>query len=538
MSHDPRALPPVRAALDALAERDAVRRLHERDTSVFSADPTVQDAVGDRLGWLDCVPPPPEWLPRLRALADDVADAPLDEVILLGMGGSSLAPEVLARVLGPGPRGLPLTVCDSTHPEAAAALDRDLSRALVIVASKSGTTAETAALGALAAERVPDPSHLVAITDPGTVLAAQARDEGWREVFLNPADIGGRFAALSLVGMVPAALLDAGPETLWASAGRLAQASAPGRELPEDPSAVLGAFMAGLAREGRDKLTLLTHPRLASLGDWVEQLVAESTGKHGQGVVPVVGEPVGPPEAYGADRAVVEVRLGGEPVEGVAALAEAGIPVLTVDVAGTDELGAAFLQWELATAYAGMLLEVNPFDEPDVNASKANTKALLAELSTPEAIGEPEDVDPTEALASLRPGDYLALQAYLPQDEATVAALTDLRAALRDQLGVATTLGFGPRFLHSTGQLHKGGPSTVVVLRLADAPTGGPPIPGQAYDFATLVRAQAAGDLQALRDRGRRVAPVRADDLEAACQRIRAALAAVDPPPHDAADTP
>lgn len=524
MSDDPRELPAVRAALDALAERDAVRRLHERDTSVFSDDPTVQDAAGDRLGWLDCVPPPPEWVPRLRAHAAEVVDAGFDEVILLGMGGSSLAPEVLARVLGPGARGLPLTVCDSTHPEVAATLDRDLSGALVIVASKSGGTAETAALGALAAERVPDPSHLVAITDAGTTLAARARDEGWREVFLNPADIGGRFAALSLVGMVPAALLGASLEELWGSAGRLAEACAPGQPIDEDPSAVLGAFMAGLAQQGRDKLTLLTDPRLDALGDWVEQLVAESTGKQGLGVVPVVGEPVGPPQVYGADRAVVEVRLGGEPVAGVAALIEAGVPVLTLDIADVGELGAAFLQWELATAYAGMLLGVNPFDEPDVNASKANTKALLAELSTPEALGEPEDDDPAPLLAGARPGDYVALQAYLPMTADHVAALTELRRELRDGLGLATTVGFGPRFLHSTGQLHKGGPGSVVVLRLADAPTGGPPIPGQRYDFATLVRAQAAGDLQALRDRGRRVASVRADDLHAACERIRAAL--------------
>lgn len=526
MPHDAVSAAPVRAGLDELARRDAPRRLHERDATLFGGDAERQASVEQRLGWLDCVDPPADWGPRLRAAADSARADGLTEIVLLGMGGSSLAPEVLARVGGTGPGGLSLTVCDSTHPDAVAAdLDRDLSRALVIVASKSGTTPETASMAALAAERVPGPRHLVALTDAGTPLAAQARDEGWRELMLNPADIGGRFSALSLVGMLPAALLGQPIDRLWASAQRMSVASSPGRAIHEDPAAQLGAFIGGHARTGRDKLTLLAHAELEPLGDWVEQLVAESTGKDGRGVVPVVGEPAGEPGVYGDDRAFVELRSAGTRAPGAEALAAAGHPVLTLDVDEPLELGGAFLQWELATAYAGLLLDINPFDEPDVNATKAHTSALLDDLAPGDRPPDPSDEDPGSLLSGLTAGDYLAVHAYVPRTAAHAAALAELRAAVRDARGVATTAGFGPRFLHSTGQLHKGGPDSVAVLRLADAPEGGPPIPGKPYDFATLIRAQAAGDLRALQGRGRRVAPMRVDDgLDAAVQRVRAAL--------------
>lgn len=526
MADDALSAAPVRAALDELARRDAPRRLHERDATLFGDDPARKASVEQRLGWLDCVAPPADWAPRLRAAAESARADGLTEVVLLGMGGSSLAPELLARVGGTGPGGLPLTVCDSTHPEAVAGeLDRDLSAALVVVSSKSGTTAETACLAALAAERVPGPHHLLALTDAGAPLAAQARDEGWRDLVLNPADIGGRFSALSLVGMLPAALLGLPIEDLWASAQRMSAASSPDQPIASTPAARLGAFVGGHACAGRDKLTLLAEPGLVPLGDWIEQLIAESTGKDGRGVVPVVGEPLGEPEAYGADRAFVELRAGGAPVAGADALAAAGHPVLAVDVPGPRDLGAAFLQWELATAYAGLLLDVNPFDEPDVDATKAHTNALLDELGPGDRPAEPADDDPTPLLSGLAPGDYLAVHAYVPRTEANAAALGELRAAVRDARGVATTAGFGPRFLHSTGQLHKGGPDSVAVLRLADAPTGGPPIPGKPYDFATLIRAQAAGDQRALQALDRRLASLRVDGgVDTAVDRVRAAL--------------
>ncbi len=527
-STDARELGPVRDALDELAARDARTRLHARDASLFSDDPAVQANVAERLGWLDVMGEPPAATTRLQGFLATVSSSGFHRVVLAGMGGSSLAPEVFATVFDPGSEGLPLEVLDSTHPDAvAAALDRErIGDTLVLVASKSGTTEETRCFGSYAGSIVPDSNHLVAITDPGSALEREAFAGHWRDVFLNPDDIGGRFSALSFFGMLPAALAGVPVRAVWERAAAMASRCAPDSAAADDPAALLGAFMGSMTRAGRDKLTLVVHPRIGALGDWVEQLVAESTGKLGTGVVPIVDEPVGHGDAYGPDRALLEVRFGGEPAPGAQDLAEAGLPRLVLDVADAADLGGAFVQWELATAYAGLLLGVNPFDEPNVTESKRNTQAMLDDVAAGRELPEPGPGDVEGLLARVKPGDYVALQAYVPMTAPARAALREARTLIRDRLQVATTVGFGPRFLHSTGQLHKGGPDTLVALQLVDVPTRRVDIPGRAYDFATLVRAQAVGDLQALEERARRVTQVAvaADDLTPLVARLDAAL--------------
>jgi glucose-6-phosphate isomerase len=497
------AHPAVRDALQELEASDAVRRLYAKDDSLWSDEPEHRQVAATRLGWLDVAGGRPGWSDRLREFAAAAHADGLDRVVLAGMGGSSLAPEVFAKVAGDGAR---LEILDSTHPDAVEAHLRDLERTLVLVSSKSGGTEETQCFGATAAARVPSPSHLVAITDPGSALAEQAREGGWRAVFENPSDIGGRYSALSFFGMVPAALAGIDIDEIWSRGQELLEDCGPDVPVERNAAAQLGAFMGGLARTGRDKLTIVATSELAPLGDWVEQLVAESTGKQGRGVIPVVGEPIGEPSVYGNDRAFVELRLGGRPVDGVRALADAGHPVLSIDVPDAMSLGAEFVRWELATALAGKVLGVDPFDEPNVAESKANTRAVLDTVLAGSELPEPEQGDISGLLASVKQGDYLSIQCYLAPSRDVADALGDLRVALRDETGCATTLGWGPRFLHSTGQLHKGGPASVVALQIVDAPEGGPSIPDREYSFATLVRAQAVGDLQSLRDHGLRVA--------------------------------
>jgi len=496
-------------ALAELADRDAVARLHDRDATLWSDDAQHQRVVADRLGWLDVTSAPDGWPRRLADTAAAARSDRIDRLVLAGMGGSSLAPEVFAKVFPDG-GGLRLALLDSTHPAAvrAALDDADLSTSLVVVSSKSGTTEETRCFAAHAAELVA-PDRMVAVTDAGSQLEAQARDSGWREVFVNPADIGGRYSALSLFGMLPAALLGVDVAEIWLGAANMRQrcTAAP----VDNPGAQLAAFMGGWARAGRDKLTLLAPAGLAPLGDWVEQLVAESTGKQGTGIVPVVGEPLGSAQVYGDDRAFVVLRLGADELLGVDELLAAGHPVHEIEVGDREQLGAEFVRWEVATALAGVLLGVDPFDEPNVAESKANTKAVLDEVAGGEQMAAPEAGDVARLLEQLGEGDYLAVQAYLAPTAEHAEPLARLRAVVRDRRRVATTFGWGPRFLHSTGQLHKGGPDTVVSLQVVDSPTSGPAIPDRPYDFATLVRAQALGDLRSLRDHGRRVVQVGVD---------------------------
>lgn len=494
----------VQRRIARLAGENVAPRIWRRDVSVWSPDPATPE-LADRLGWLEL---PRTMLRHVTVVTEfaETARRRFARVVLCGMGGSSLAPEVLGRTFGRREGYPELHLLDSTHPAAVrgAVPPGTLDTTLFLIASKSGTTLETASFDRyfweLAGGRG---EQFVAITDPETVLAKGAVARGFRHVFLNPPDIGGRFSALSLFGLVPAALIGLDIERVLAGAREAGAAlHAPGAE---NPGIALGVLMAEGALAGRDKCTLLTDRSLAALGLWVEQLVAESTGKAGRGVLPVVGESA--PDLSGAepDRVFVTRTLGGEPDPALAALrgraTAAGAPVDAAVLPSAYGIGGEFLRWEFATAVAGAVLQVNPFDQPNVAESKANTNRVLGAGTPPAA---PDDTAAIGRwLRGVRAGDYVAIMAYLPPSPAADAQLAELRRALERRLHVAVTAGYGPRFLHSTGQYHKGGPPRGHFLQVVDRPEVEIAIPGASYDFGRLIAAQADGDREALRARGR-----------------------------------
>ncbi|MEE4274503.1 MAG: hypothetical protein V2J16_01355 [Thermoleophilia bacterium] len=540
----------VRRRLARFAEERVMARLWDADTSLWKpGDDAHQRVVARSLGWLSVFRDVRPELGELEAFAAEVRGAGFRQAVLLGMGGSSLAPEVLASALAPGGApsagavgpavgggsgdgGLELIVLDTTDPRAIAHAEEtlDLESSLFIVASKSGGTVETASLHAYFYERLGGccdhgpGHHFIAITDPETALQREAIAQGFRAVFVNPDDIGGRFSALSFFGLVPAALIGADLAGLLDRADAMAARCAADVPADENPALVMGAWLAEAVAAGRDKLTLVASPGIAAFGAWAEQLVAESTGKEGTGVFPVDGELLGPAEAYGDDRAVVYLRLAGgvDPAQdaAVAALEDAGVPVLRRELADALDVGGEFLLWELAVAVCGHALGIDPFDQPNVQESKDNTKRVLAgaaahagEPGAPAAgaavafaLGDEGLETALAALtADLAPPAYVALHAWLtPGDEAR-RELEALRALLRDARRVATSAGFGPRFLHSTGQYHKGGPARGVFVQLVSE--GGPelPVPGRDFSFRELKEAQALGDLEALLAHGGRV---------------------------------
>jgi transaldolase/glucose-6-phosphate isomerase len=535
--------------LAALADQRALHRLWDGDPTLFTADPAEGRSIKSRLGWLRAPSFMRGKLAELRQFAAGVRDDGFRQVVLLGMGGSSLGPRVLASSFPVQPDGLPLQVLDDTDPAAVRRVARqlDLPRTLFLVASKSGATIEIQALeryfwGQVLAACQGDAgragAQFVAITDPATRLGQLATEKKYRRIFVNPADIGGRYSVLSYFGLVPAALLALDLTALVDEAMQLAAASSPAVPAAESPGVQLGALLAAAAQQGRDKLTLVISPEIESLGSWIEQLVAESTGKQGRGIVPIDREPIAPPDRYGADRLFVYVRLTDHAHlaldAAVAALEDAGQPVLRIAVDTLPSLGREFFRWEVATALAGSRLGINPFGEPNVTESKVATSVVLAayardgRLPPPEAVCRPDDDQPIQRhLAAAVPGDYLALCAFLPATPARERWLARMRLAFRDRHRLATTLGFGPRYLHATGQLHKGGPSSGLYLQLvtdaaADPEGGGDlAIPGEAYGLATLRDAQALGDLQILRRRGRRV--LRVDlggDVDAGLEKL------------------
>ena len=491
------------AAVAQLARDDVSGRLWSGDHTLWADDPTE---ISDRLGWLTVAEDLEGQVDDLEAFARQAVADGIEHVVLLGMGGSSLAPEVLAKTFGSASGHPDLVALDTTDPAEIRAVEErlELARTLFIVASKTGTTAETLSHLAYFWERIPDGSHFVSITDPGTPLAATAEERGFRRLFLNPPEIGGRYSALSYFGLVPAALLGVELRRLLGEAVAMQRVCGSCVPAADNPGARLGAVIAAAAGEGRDKLTLVLPAPLASLGSWIEQLIAESTGKLGKGILPVEGEPLGPPEVYGDDR--LFVALGDH--EGLAALVKAGHPVLRLPFEGPDQLGGEFYRWEFATAVAGHLLGIHPFDQPNVQQAKDATARIL-EGATP----DPSTPSADEVLASVQPGDYIALQAFLPRSEANIEALQAARVRLRDRHRVATTVGFGPRFLHSTGQLHKGGPDSGVFIQVVGDDPDDLAIPGQAYSFGRLKQAQALGDLESLRAQGRRVARVTPDAI-------------------------
>lgn len=496
--------PQVSEVVDDLRRRDAVRRLWEYDHTLWQDDPTE---VADRLGWLAVPGQMEERLDELEAFASQAVADGLTHVLVLGMGGSSMFPIVVRDALDHHDDGLELEVLDSVDPDALARVTEQmpLDSTLVIASSKSGTTVETRSTLEWFWERIGDPRRFVVITDPGTELAELARERDFRRVFENRPDIGGRYAALSYVGLVPAALAGVDVAELLHRAGRTAAGCAGCVDPVDNPGVQLGAVLAGAARAGRDKLTLVVDDRVAAFGLWIEQLVAESTGKHGNGLVPIVDEPLASPEVYGDDR--LFVGIGIDPDQ-LAELADAGHPVINLPIDDPLDLGGEVLRWEIATALAGAALGINPFDQPDVEAAKNAARKALDEAAPDTA---PEPLDPL--LDQLEPGDYLAILAYVDTEGEVLQGLQRVRVALRDRYRVATSLGAGPRYLHSTGQLHKGGPDTGVFVQVVTDQEFDPPIPGKPFGFGTLERAQAAGDLRALQDRGRRAIRVRLDEL-------------------------
>ena len=505
---------------DTLLSDRIIERIWARDPLAWGATAGTADAasIANRLGWLDVATTMKPHRERLKRLAAEVREERLATVYLVGMGGSSLCAEVLRSVFGTAPGYPDLVVLDTTDErtltEVAAHLDPE--RSSFLVASKSGGTVEVASMERFFWERmvadrgVSAGHHFIAITDPGTALEKLAHDRGYREIFQNPADIGGRFSALSLFGLVPAAMIGAPIDTILSAAGAMADGCR--QHNHANAGLELGAFMGAAALEGRDKVTVALAPLLASLGLWIEQLVAESTGKHGKGLLPVVDEELGPPGEYGNDRAFVSVATESEsPDEDrLKALSAAGFPVLRLSTR-RDGLGAEFFRWEFATAIAGAALGINPFDEPNVSEAKEKTRALLSGYAAKKSFDDqPSDLNAAAAavrgaLDSLRPGDYVAFLSYLPARAELESAIRSVRAKLRSRKQVATTFGVGPRYLHSTGQYHKGGPNRAVAFVITSDDETATEIPGSGYSFAVLKRAQALGDIEALQAHGRRV---------------------------------
>jgi transaldolase/glucose-6-phosphate isomerase len=532
----------------AVKENWADRAVGRRDPSVWSGDDGVQRAISTRLGWLEAPFHFADDTGELAAFAAGLRSLGCTTAVLGGMGGSSLAPALLAHVFGAQKNGTPVRVLDSTDPAAVAATldDLDPLRTLFIVSTKSGTTAESlsfqayqwarthAALEASSADHGEKPGDfMIAVTDPGKSLDSIPHHDELREVFLNPPDVGGRYSALTFVGLVPGALLGLDLDELLLRAREMVIASGE-PDLGRNPGVSLGLAMGALARAGRDKLTFVIDRELAAFGPWVEQLIAESTGKETlasltkrarhpktaverTGIVPVDGEPLAGPAAYGGDRVFVRIALKGsagpEAVIGadvdarLAELAAAGHPVIRVEVGGKIDLGAEFVRWEVATAIAGAVLGIEPFDQPNVEEAKKNTRDVLAafEKGGAPAGDRPLDVAAASlagalktALTRLPASGYASLQAYVAQTPARDEALTRIRSLLRDRTHRATTVGYGPRFLHSTGQLHKGGTPVGWFLQLVAEHADDRAIPGKDYTFGQLIDAQAIGDAQTL----------------------------------------
>lgn len=528
----------IDAALDAAEKNRVAERVWNKDASLWKNDPAHQAIIKNALGWLNVATQMRAQANELAEFGKAVKDAGFKSVVLCGMGGSSLCVEVLNRTLGSA-RGYPkLHVLDTTDPATILNLEKKIDPAatLFVIASKSGGTTETLdhyryfwgrvseKKGAAAGE------NFVAITDAGSGLDKTATEQNFRRIFRNPQDIGGRYSALSYFGMVPAALMGIDVAQLLDSAQEMMEACAASVPARQNPGEWLGVVFGTLGQHGRDKITIVTTPALASFGLWAEQLIAESTGKDGKGLVPVAGEPLGAPRVYGNDRLFVYLRREGDRAlaldRKVAALEKAGQPVVRLKMDGQDDIGAEFFRWEFAVAIAGALLGIDAFDQPNVQESKDNTKRVLqvyeanGAFSTGEPAWQSSKVSIQWAqhpggarnlreniaafLKQSQPGDYVAFMAYVEQTAGSDAAFRLMRAAVRDTLKVATTLGYGPRFLHSTGQLHKGGENNVLAIQITADDAREIPIPGESYGFSVLKHAQAIGDWQALETHGRR----------------------------------
>lgn len=517
----------------------------DRTPAAFTADRSAYDRIRNRMGWLNGPADAEAALPDIVAFADEIRRAGFRRAVVLGMGGSSLCAEVLGKIFGPAPGWLNVYVLDCNDPVAVTTVEGsvDMERTLFVVASKSGGTVDVQAFERYFWAKVLDccggdvaraGQHFVAITDSGSPLAERAQSRKYRRVFNCPADVGGRFSALTVFGLLPAALMGMDVGRLLARARSMASAC---REvtLTKNPGVLLGTLLGALAKHGRDKLTLLLAPDIAPLGPWIEQLVAESTGKSGRGIVPIDGEPAATPDRYQPDRVFVVMRLRGAApigIEQVEAITVAGHPIFEIELADKYDVGAEFFRWEFATAVAGLVLQINPFDEPNVVETKETTRRLLeSEPSVPAEAQAlvPSDPQVAKQLAATMAGEYLAICPFFHINLERERLLHQIRVACRDRLRVATTVGHGPRFLHSTGQLHKGGPFSGVFLQLlVSAPVGADlPIPDEAFTFSRLRDAQALGDWMVLREHGKTV--VRVDlgtEPEAGLRTLLATLTA------------
>ena len=528
--------------------------LWQRRLDVWSPDPATRQAIGERLGWLASLDVVQPMVARLEAFAGTVR-AEFTDVVLLGMGGSSLAPEVMRRIVGVS-AGFPrFRMLDSVDPAAVRDAMSHAATTLFVFASKSGSTIEPNVMAAEARRRVEDAGHpwgsrFIAITDEGTALHQRALANHFRDIFINPSDIGGRYSALSLFGLVPAALMGQPIAPMLTHARAMAEACRLA-DPRSNPGLALGAMLATAAQAGRDKLTLVVPPRLASFGLWVEQLVAESTGKQGKGIVPIVGE--APLAEYDGDRVAVVLELPGEhaDLDVIDRLRASGAPVVTLRMSSVLALGAEFFRWEVATATAGFLLGINPFDQPNVQQAKEATGGLLAAFEANGSLpalaidASFDDVHLTLSdaareqlrgagarafLGTVGRGDYLGIMAYVSPGD---AALAQVFEHFRSQAGAltraATMFGYGPRYLHSTGQLHKGGPPNGVFVIISPVQSDDLAIPGERYSFGTLGAAQAYGDFASLNQAGRRALLLRvpSPNPSAIAQTLKGLL-----PPH------
>jgi len=511
----------VAAACRQVERDDVVARIWAHDHTLWGPSP---DEIVNRLGWLHVAKTMRSQLPAIERFVGKARSDGFGQVVLLGMGGSSLAAAVLASTFGPQADGLPLRVVDTTHPAVIDDITRaiDLERTLFLVATKSGTTTETLSLfkyfyNQLQAAGISDPGRsFVAITDPGSRLVQLADKYRFRATFLNDPGIGGRYAALSLFGLIPAALLGSDAARLLDKADAFARSEGREESTNRNSAAWLGVVLGELAKSGLDKATFLISEPIASFGAWVEQLIAESTGKDGIGILPVVGERLGSPAVYGKDRVFIQLRRVWDDVldAQAAVLRDAGHPLVRIEIDDVCNLGREFFRWEFATAVACHVLGVNAFDQPNVESAKVLAREMLEAIresgahssapATPLAAARVSDF-----LAAASPGDYAAIQAYLPSSDDLSVALGEVQTAIRDRFGLATTLGYGPRFLHSTGQLHKGDRGNGHFIQLVSGPSPDLPIPDIAGESASgvsfnqLIAAQAAGDRQALENAGR-----------------------------------
>jgi len=532
----------VRAELEQWRAGDKMKRLWSRDATLWTG--------ADEASWLGWLAVAGEQRVRASALGDlanEIRRAGFTHALVLGMGGSSLCPEALKSTFGRIAGYPELFVLDSTDPGQIHALEHriDVARTLFIVSSKSGTTLEPNIFFSYFFDRVRRTigaeragNHFITITDPGSRMEQVANTDRFRRIIPGVPAIGGRYSALSDFGMAPAAIMGLDVARFLALAAEMADRCGPAVRVADNPGAVLGIRLGVLAQRGRDKVTLVTSPGIGALGVWLEQLLAESTGKMGKGLIPVDGEPLGEPAVYGDDRHFVYVRLdsAADPAqdEAMAALERSGQPVVRLRVPDPYHLGAEFFRWEVATAVAGAIIGVNPFDQPDVEASKVATRALTDHYEkagtlppdSPLGVSDPAFAATLKAhLEAIKPGDYAAFLAYVPMNETHEAELSAIRLAVRDRFRVATCVGFGPRYLHSTGQAYKGGPNSGVFVQITCDDADDLPVPGRRYSFGVVKNAQALGDFQVLRERGRRALRVHlGTDVKNGLARLRQAI--------------